>query len=735
MSNSAFERYAPFIQEYIYRKRWTDLREVQVEACDAIMDTNKHVIVASGTASGKTEAAFFPILTILEKNPSTSVGVMYIGPLKALINDQFERLNELLDDREIPVWPWHGDISQSTKRKALQVAQGILQITPESLEALLMRHPGDACRLFSDLRFIVIDEIHALMGEDRGLQVLCLIARLEKLTGCRPRRIGLSATLNDYRPAMAYLSAGSSVGAIAVGITSHKRTISLCVESFPVAEDEKQAEQDLQKYYEFLYDNCHTKKCLVFANSRGNVEDVIAHMKYIAKQRGERDVFYVHHGSVSASSRQEAEHALRDHTGPTVAAATLTLELGIDIGDLDSTIQVGAPYTCSSFVQRLGRSGRRTGKSQMMFLNLYKPSYKNPYEVLPWDLLRSIAIIQLYLEERWVEPFSQKKKPFSLLAHQTLSTLMTYGELSPAELARKVLLLPAFRDTVSAGEYQDLLRYMLQEEYIQRIEGGGLIVGLKGEKITNHFSFYAVFQDEETYHVMSKDGEVGTLTNCPAADEVFVLAGRSWRVVSIDEERKIIYVARTKSNRIPAWVGTGGDIHAKIVKRMKKVLQEDTIYTYLQPNAQRLLSDARNYARENGLLDSKVLPCSENSFFLCPWCGTREIRTMAKLFSCGLKQILDIYAVASFHYYLQITSGLSLDEFLSRCRNLSMDLDDPSMVLPQDQTPKIDKYDPMVPEALLRSAFLYNQMDVPSAIGILQEIETTARYEKVHLND
>src|SRR5699024_9951595 len=135
------------------------------------------------TASGKTEAAFFPILTILEKNPSTSVGVMYIGPLKALINDQFERLNELLDDRDIPEWPWHGDISQSTKKKALQVAQGILQITPESLEALLMPHPGYACRLFSDLRIIVIDEIHALMGEDRGLQVLCLIARLEKLTG------------------------------------------------------------------------------------------------------------------------------------------------------------------------------------------------------------------------------------------------------------------------------------------------------------------------------------------------------------------------------------------------------------------------------------------------------------------------------------------------------------------------------------------------------------------------
>lgn len=140
MSRSAFERYAGFIQEYIYRKKWTDLREVQVEACDAILDTDKHVIIASGTASGKTEAAFFPILTLLENNPSDSIGIMYIGPLKALINDQFERLNDLLDDVDIPVWSWHGDISQSHKKKALKTSKGVLQITPESLEALIMRH-------------------------------------------------------------------------------------------------------------------------------------------------------------------------------------------------------------------------------------------------------------------------------------------------------------------------------------------------------------------------------------------------------------------------------------------------------------------------------------------------------------------------------------------------------------------------------------------------------------------
>lgn len=470
MRKNAFERYAPFIQEYIYRKGWTDLREVQVEACEAILDTDKHVIVASGTASGKTEAAFFPMLTLLDKAPSDSVGIMYIGPLKALINDQFERLDGLLEDSGIPVWPWHGDIPQSIKKKALKTAQGVLQITPESLEALLMGHPGDAKRLFSDLRFIVIDEIHALMGADRGLQVMCLIARLEKIAGCRPRRIGLSATLNDYKPATEFLAAGSPVDAMAVGINSHKRTISLCVESFYIPDQEEKAMAALEQYNEFLYDNCHYKKCLIFTNSRGKAEEVISSMKNIAKKRNERDIFYVHHGSVSAALRQEAEHALRDNAGPTVAAATLTLELGIDIGDLDTTIQVGAPYTCSSFVQRLGRSGRRTGKSQMMFVNTYEETKGPLFDRLPWDLLRSIAVIQLYLEERWVEPFEQKKKPFSLLAHQTLSTLMTYGELSPSELARNVLLLPPFKHTITTEEYKELLRYMVQEDYLQRME-------------------------------------------------------------------------------------------------------------------------------------------------------------------------------------------------------------------------------------------------------------------------
>ena len=723
MIKNAFERYALFIQEYIYRKKWTDLREVQTEACEAIMDTDKHVIIASGTASGKTEAAFFPILTLLDQKPSNSIGIMYIGPLKALINDQFERLDELLQDSGIPVWPWHGDIAQSMKEKALKTAQGILQITPESLEALIMRHPGDVKRLFSDLRFVVIDEIHALMGEDRGLQVICLISRLEKMIGCNPRRIGLSATLNDYKPAMEFLSAGSNVSAIPVGINSHKRIISLCTESFIIPNEEEKAIEAMEQYNEFLYDNCHDKKCLIFTNSRGTAEEVIWNMKNIAKIRNERDIFYVHHGSISAVFRQEAEHALRDNTGPTVAAATLTLELGIDIGDLDMTIQVGAPYTCSSFVQRLGRSGRRTGKSKMMFVNVHEEMKRSPFDSLPWELIRSIAVIQLYLEERWVEPFEQKKKPFSLLAHQTLSTLMTYGELSPAELARKVLLLPAFKNTISTEEYKELLRYMVKEEYLQRIENGGIIVGLKGEKITNHYSFYAVFQEEKTYRVMAQEGEVGTLTNAPAVEEVFVLAGRTWKVIAIEEERMIVYVTKIKNARVPFLVGSSGDIHTKVVHRMKKVLEEDTEYIYLQTNAKKLLNDARKYVKENGLLENKIIACDKNSFYIFPWVGTKQIHTLSKLLSCSLKKPLDILNVLSTGHYLRVTSGLGINECIRRFQEYEFELDNPNMVLPENQTPRIDKYDTMVPEELLRKAFLYNQMDLPTTIRLFDDVE------------
>lgn len=204
-----FERYAPFVQDFIYRNRWESLRAIQVAAGDAVFNTDENVLLSASTASGKTEAAFFPILTLFSEDPPRSVGAIYIGPLKALINDQFSRLNDLCAEADIPVWHWHGDVAQSHKNKLLKHPSGILQITPESLEALLLHKHMDIVRLFGDLRFVVIDEVHALMRGDRGGQTLCLIERLSRLAGVNPRRIGLSATIGDPEGTGRFLASGT----------------------------------------------------------------------------------------------------------------------------------------------------------------------------------------------------------------------------------------------------------------------------------------------------------------------------------------------------------------------------------------------------------------------------------------------------------------------------------------------------------------------------------------------
>ena len=192
-----FERYAPFIREFIYRNGWQNLRGIQVAAAEAIFDTDENLLLSASTASGKTEAAFFPILKQFAQDPPRSVGAIYIGPLKALINDQFSRLNDLCAEADIPVWHWHGDVSASHKAKLLKNPSGILQITPESLEALLLHKHAAIAKLFCDLRYIVIDEVHSLMRGDRGGQTMCLIERLSAMAGVNPRRIGLSATLGS----------------------------------------------------------------------------------------------------------------------------------------------------------------------------------------------------------------------------------------------------------------------------------------------------------------------------------------------------------------------------------------------------------------------------------------------------------------------------------------------------------------------------------------------------------
>ncbi|MFD0619798.1 DEAD/DEAH box helicase [Paenibacillus sp. GCM10027629] len=729
MSDHPFYRLAPFIQEYIYRKRWDTLREAQVEACRVLFDTPNHLLIASGTASGKTEAAFFPALTELHNQPSQSVGILYIGPLKALINDQFERLKELLQEAHIPVWHWHGDVPQSEKTKLVRDPSGVLQITPESLEGLLMNKPNAIPALFHDLRYIIIDEVHAFMGADRGMQVLSEIARIERMAGCRPRRIGLSATLSDYATASEWLRAGSADG-VEVVAPQGGRKLRLSIEhfSFPSARDEEQAEQlanASRAYFDYIYDHTRLKKALVFTNSRSDAELATLELRRTAARRQEPDVFHVHHGSISAMLREEAEAALRTGHGPAVAMATVTLELGIDLGELERVVQLESPSSCSSFVQRLGRSGRRGDMpSEMMFVIPEEEDEQAQLPArMPWTLMRAIAIIELYVRHKWVEPLSLRKKPVGLLYHQTMSVLKSMGEAEPKDLARMILSLPPFQH-ISPEEYQQFLQYLLQTDHLQRTEVGGLIIGLTGEKTVNNYRFYAVFQDDEEYVVYNGSEEIGSITTVPPPEYCFSLAGKLWKVIEIDRKHKAVYVKPSLGKVDTLWLGGRGDIHTEVMRKMKDVLADDTIYPYLAPRAVNRLQRARRLARESGLLEKTVIPAGGDSMFILPWIGTKPFRTLERLVKHRLADRLSLRSIVPMEPYYMVISGRAdaeslLAEIQAECTH---DVD-PMGLLKPDESPYLGKYDEFVLPELVRLAFAEDGLDVEGLRAALRAQE------------
>ncbi|PLZ04645.1 DEAD/DEAH box helicase [Fischerella thermalis] len=729
-----FSRLAPFIQEYIYNHNWTELRPVQIAACQVIFDTDAHLLIAAATAAGKTEAAFLPILTLLHENPSSTIGALYIGPIKALINDQFERLHGLLKEADIPVWHWHGDVSQSHKNQLLKNPLGILQITPESLESLLINKYHDIKRLFGDLRFVVIDEIHAFMGTERGCQILCQLARLEDLTQKQPRRIGLSATLGDYALAEEWLCSGSKKSVITPKIERENRQIRLAVEHFFVSVDDefwgkknrrdaesadiregREGKFDIDVYERYIFNLSKNRKCLIFANNKSQTEAVIASLRKVAMREGEADIYHVHHGSISASLRQVAENAMREPNRPAVTAATLTLELGIDIGYLERVIQLEAPLSVASFLQRLGRTGRRGEAADMRFVCAENEvlSEATLPEQIPWQLLQCIAIIQLYLEEKWIEPIKPVKYPFSLLYHQTMSIVVAVGEISPATLAQKVLSLPVFT-AVSRDDLKLLLRYLIDINHLQLTEEGKLILGLAGERVVGKFQFYAVFPDNEEFLVKQGATEIGSISLPSPVGNQFALAGKTWEVVEVDFKKKIILVKQVEGQASIFWRGGSGTIHTRILQRMRQVLFEDTEYPYLQSNAMKRLRVVRELTRNSGLDQKNILLLAKNKSCIFPWMGTVAYRTLERLLNMFCRESLAIKSIGGVNpYYLIIkldkTKVNSLyPEILSLCEQRIT----AENLLSDAEAPEIQKYDKFIPHALLRKAFASDHLDM-----------------------
>lgn len=772
---SAFDRFAPFIQDYIYAHDWECLRGIQVAAADAIFNTDCNILLSASTASGKTEAAFFPILTEFYENPPLSVGALYIAPLKALINDQFVRLNELCEQADIPVWRWHGDVSASQKARLVKHPSGILQITPESLESLLLHKHGAVGKLFGDLRYIVVDEVHSLLRGDRGGQTMCLIERLSRLSGSNPRRIGLSATIGDPQAVGAFLSAGTNRTTIIPRFNEPKRTWRISMEHFyttgpqaterdfaamnpddvelvgvekvvpralsaagetgkeyPVALQEGRvlSKDRLGKHaldiptdvapsvadpgYGYLFEYTRGKKCLIFANSREEAEGITTSLRSYCELRHEPDRFLIHHGNLSSTFRETAEELMKDDSFDLTTVTTATLELGIDIGKLERAFQVDAPFTVSSFLQRMGRTGRRDFPPEMWFVvreEEPEPRTLMP-DTIPWKLLQAIALVQVYTEEKWVEPPRLDRLPYSLLYHQTMSTLASCGELSPAQLAERVLSLSYFH-RVTLDDYRVLLRHLLDADQIQVTEAGGLIVGLAGERVINSFKFYAVFQDDEEFSVRCESQELGTVVLPPPPGERLAIAGHVWLVEEIDRKRHLVYVSRIKG-KVPAYFGEcAGDINTKILERMRLALSESHFYPYLMSNARARLTLARRVAQNAGIAEKPLINLGGDTWALFPWLGSYAFMALERFLKLRCGKLLGLRSVKSCKpYYLQFCMDADEKRFYEVLAQAAKIPFSPMELLYEGEVPYFEKYDLLLPKELIRKGFAYGVLDI-----------------------
>ncbi len=623
------------MRRWIHKQEWRNLHAIQEEAIPVIMDAEHDVLIMAPTAGGKTEAAYLPILSkMLNTDRSQGISVLNISPLKALINDQYMRLQTLCEPVDITLTRWHGDASQATKQNLLKKPSGVLLITPESLEALFMHHGIKMRHLFGALQYIVIDELHAFIGNVRGRQLQSQLCRLENILGKRIPRIALSATIGDNELARSFLRPAAPESVIAIESKGNGGELRLLVKGYWLDYGLDTQDDDMDNSYraicDDLYKTLRGTTNLVFANSRREVELVSSQLIDLCEKRRVPVEFFPHHGSLSADRRIEAEKRLKKNGTPTTVIATNTLELGIDIGSVNSIAQFGAPPSVASMKQRIGRSGRRDGVSQMR-IYCREPQYSDQGSIitgLHLPLIRVVATTNLMLKG-WFEPPLTDAYDFSTLVQQTLSMICERGG-SKAITLWDVLCNHGAFSQVERELYVRFLRSLATSKLIEQSPSGELLLGEIGERLTSNFRFFAAFQEMEEYLLITNGKTLGRLPILfpLVPDTLIVFAGRYWRIESVDEKRHEVYLIPSVGGRLPWFGGSGGIVHPMIRRECKRIYHDDDVPEFLNHTARDIFLEARRNYHRAGLHKRFLVP-DDGKVLIFLWDGDRVCNTLS----------------------------------------------------------------------------------------------------------
>ena len=639
--STGFHRLAEPVRRWVWHKGWSSLRDIQERAISALLNDDRDVIIAAATAGGKTEAAFLPLISFVLENASAGgFELVYVGPLRALINDQFERLEDLCERAELPVFPWHGDISQGVKTRARKNPRGVLLITPESLEALFVLRGLEIPSLFAGTHAIVIDELHALLDNERGVHLRSLLTRLELAVGRRIRRVGLSATLGQMTLAREYLRPEAPDSVVLLSSKSDGQELKVQLRGYREEGDPSRSQEEREDessarraVAEHLFSRLRGSRNLIFAGSRQSVEWYADRLRVMSEDARLPVEFFPHHASLSREHRIDLEKRLKTHPA-TTAVCTSTLELGVDIGDIACVAQIGAPFSVASLRQRLGRSGRRAGQAavlRMYAIETAPGADSHPLDRMHLGLVRSIAMVELLIEG-WCEPPVPQALHLSTLTHQILSVIAEHGGVRAGRLYSTLCEQGPFR-RVNPSVFTRLLRQLGDADVtlIEQAPDGVLLLGRQGERLVEHYSFYAVFRTPEEYRIIADRKPLGTLPVIMILTPgmTIIFSGRRWRITEIHDKDRVIEVTADRTGQPPRFGGDGGLIHDRVVEKMKEVLFGMDVPAYIDGTAASLLEDARSECRRLGVARQPICRIGERSYLIATWAGTVKTSSLA----------------------------------------------------------------------------------------------------------
>lgn len=640
---AAFDSLHEKVRRWIWQQGWEGLHDVQERAIPILLEGTHDLVLMAPTAGGKTEAAFLPIVSRLASDPPPAgdgFQVIYVSPMRALINDQFGRMESLCAELDISVTKWHGDISASVKARARRQPHGIVLITPESLEALLVRRGKEVARLFRGLRYVVVDEMHVFLGDPRGKQLQSVLHRIDLAARVQPVRVGLSATLADEESARVFLRPLEPARVTVLPPTPGGPQVKLQLRGYvrpsrfrPSGAEQQEEKPGTQALMRHLFETHRQHRSLIFAGSRGRVEEVTVALSDMTKAAGLPEVFFAHHGNLSREQREYAEKRMKDPSRPATIVCTTTLELGIDVGNIEAVAQLGPGRTVSGMRQRLGRSGRRSGQDAVMRVYVQEAELDektHPLDALRVQTVQAIAMINLMLR-RWNEPPEPERLHLSTLLHQIMALVGERGGVTATD-AWNILVRGGVFTGVDVPLFTKLLRRMGDPKVglLEQTADGTLLPGPDGERLLESRDIYAVFLNQEEYRVVAEEGR--TIGQIPATfpftvDQTIILGGRRWRIVAVNVERHELTVRPASGGKPPVFGGEAPTPADGVVREMCRVWEDLSFPCYLDAEARNLLIEARTAYDTLGLRHRQIVQ-REGRLLLFPWVGARKLRTL-----------------------------------------------------------------------------------------------------------